>query len=146
LLRRVLFPHDGTPTTSAAIGPAIELAQRAGAELVVLHVAASGAVPPSERGSLTVPRYLDQPQHEWPRWAEEFLGRLVSLLPAEWVPLRMVLMRGHLGEEILRFAADQASDLIVLAWRGEWDRERAAALKEVIRATPCPVLVLRTEA
>jgi nucleotide-binding universal stress UspA family protein len=146
LLRRVLFPHDGTPTTSAAIGPAIELAQRAGAELVVLHVAASGAVPPSERGSLTVPRYLDQPQHEWPSWAGEFLQRLACLLPFEWERLRMVLTSGHLGGEILRFASEQESDLIVLAWRGAWERERAAALKTVVRAAPCPVMVLRVEA
>jgi nucleotide-binding universal stress UspA family protein len=145
-LHRVLFPHDGTPTTSAAIGPAIELAQRAGAELVVLHVAAPGATPPAERGSLTVPRYLDQPQHEWPSWAEEFLRRLACLLPVEWGRLRMVLVRGQLGEEILRFAADRGSDLIVLAWRGEWEKERAATLKAVVRAAPCPVMVLRVEA
>jgi nucleotide-binding universal stress UspA family protein len=145
-LRRVLFPHDGTPTTGAAMGPAMELARRVDAELVVLHVAAPGAAPPLERGSLTVPRYLDQPQHEWPSWAEEFVGRLACGCPVERGRLRMVLTRGQLGEEIIRFASGQESDLIVLAWRGEWEKERAATLKAVVRAAPCPVMVLRVAA
>ena len=37
-LHHVLVPHDGTPTTSAALRPAAELAERAGAELLVAHV------------------------------------------------------------------------------------------------------------
>jgi nucleotide-binding universal stress UspA family protein len=42
-LRRLLVPHDGTPTSAAAMGPATEFAAMAAAELVVLHVATPDA-------------------------------------------------------------------------------------------------------
>jgi nucleotide-binding universal stress UspA family protein len=51
-LHRVLLPHDGTPAASAAMQPAAELARRAAAQLVVLHVAAACAAAPAEHGSL----------------------------------------------------------------------------------------------
>lgn len=141
-LHRILLPHDGTPTTSAAIRPAAELARRAGAELSVLHVAAPGARLPVERGSLTPPRYVDQPQHEWPAWVGEFVERLGCVCPLESLEVRMSLAHGAPGDEVLRFAAEQASDLIVLAWRGEWEGERAATVKAVVRRAACPVMVI----
>ena len=39
-LRRILLAHDGTHISDAATGPAADLAQRAGAEVIALHVAA----------------------------------------------------------------------------------------------------------
>jgi nucleotide-binding universal stress UspA family protein len=142
-LHRILLPHDGTPTTSAAIRPAAELARRARVALDVLHVAALGAPPPGECGSLTPPLYMDQPQHEWPAWAGEFLGRLGGVSSLESLNVRMFLARGRPGDEALRFAAEHASDLIVLAWRGEWEGAHAATLKTVVRGATAPVLVIR---
>ena len=78
-LHRLLVPHDGTPTSAATIGPATDLALKAAAELVVLHVATPGAETPAEPGTLVSPRYVDQPQHEWPAWAQEFLARLCAV-------------------------------------------------------------------
>ena len=51
-LRQLVLPHDGTPTSAAAIAPTADLASRAGAELVVLHVATPGAERPTEPGTL----------------------------------------------------------------------------------------------
>jgi nucleotide-binding universal stress UspA family protein len=144
-LHRILMPHDGTPTTSAAIPPAAMVAARAGAELEVLHIAAPGSSPPKEQGSLTPPRYVDQPQHEWPAWAGEFLGRLGGVCELGSLKVRMSLGTGAPGEEVLRRAADHASDLIVLAWRGAWKGERAATVKAVLRGAPCPVMIIRSK-
>ena len=49
-LRRLLLPHDGTPTSAAVIGPATQLASTAAAELVVLHVATPGTERPQSLG------------------------------------------------------------------------------------------------
>jgi nucleotide-binding universal stress UspA family protein len=126
--------------------PAGHLAHRAGAEVVVLHVAAPGMKGPSERGTLAAPRYLDQPQHEWPVWGAEFLDRMTALghPPAE-VKFRLSMTAGGPGEEIVRFALDHNIDLVVLAWHGRWEGERAPTMKKVIRDSACPVFVLRTE-
>ncbi|MBI4498330.1 MAG: universal stress protein [Chloroflexi bacterium] len=145
-VRRVLLPHDGTPVSAAAIGPAADLAHRAQAQLDVLHVSAPGAARPVEPGTFAMPRYLDQPQHEWPAWAREFLERLRGLghLPAAR-RLHLFLAKGDPGTEVVRFARDHQSDLIVLAWRGHLEAARAATVKAVIGDTPCPVLVVRVE-
>ncbi|MBI2893724.1 MAG: universal stress protein [Deltaproteobacteria bacterium] len=142
-LRRVLLPQDGTPTTARALGPSITLTERAGAELVVLHVAAPGVVPSAEPGSLGAPTYQDQPQHEWPAWRREFLHRVRCLcsLPLR-ARLELALAQGDPGAEIVRFAAQREADLIVMSWRGSLEPRRAAALKTVIIEAPCPVLVL----
>lgn len=145
-LREVLLPHDGTPATAAAIHPALDLVDRAGARLTVLHVATLGARTAVEAGALGVPRYVDQPQHEWPAWAQEFLDRVRGLGHApEGIPIRLLVAPGAPGEQIVRCARERGSDLIVLAWHGSLAPARAATLKRVIRDAPCPALVLRTE-
>ena len=146
-LRQLVLPHDGTPTSAAAIAPTADLASRAGAELVVLHVATPGAERPAESGTFVVPRYLDQPQHEWPAWSREFLERVRGLgYPANIEKIRLVLAHGEASAAILEFAQRNASDLIALAWRGRLEPERAQTIRRVIRDTSCPVIVFRVQA
>lgn len=143
-LHQMLVPHDGTPTTAAAIHPAAVLAECADAELLVLHVAAPGAALPTAPGAFTAPRYLDQPQHEWPSWAHEVLERMRALghVPTA-VKLHLFLATGEPGTAIVHFARDHQSDLIVLAWHGHLAERRAQTLKAIVKAAPCPVLVVR---
>jgi nucleotide-binding universal stress UspA family protein len=141
-LHHVLVPHDGTPTTSAALRPAAELAERAGAELLVAHVTDISAAP-AEPGSLTTPRYVDQPQHEWPAWTGEFVKRLACMCPLGHLHVRVVLAHGNPAAEIVRLAKTQSTDLVVLAWRGEWEVPHAATLKDVLREAHCPIMVVR---
>ena len=136
-LHHVMVPHDGTPTTSAAVRPAAELAERAGAELLVAHVTSTGAAP-SEPGSLTTSRYVDQPHHEWPVWTDEFVKRFACICPLGHLHVRMFLAHGDPAAQIVRLAKKQSMDLIVLAWRGKWEGGRAATLKEILRGAHCP--------
>lgn len=142
-LERILLPHDGTPSTNAAMDPAGDLAEITGAEILVLHVAESGRRRPEEPGTITVPRYLDQPQHEWPQWAAEFIDRMTALghPPAE-VRFRLSMAAGNPGVEIVRAARRDDVSLIVLVWHGRWQGERALTLKCVVHQAERPVLVL----
>jgi nucleotide-binding universal stress UspA family protein len=56
----------------------------------------------------------------------------------------MSLAPGVPGEEVLRFAREHHSDLIVLAWHGAWEGEHAATLKAVLAGAASPVMVMRT--
>jgi nucleotide-binding universal stress UspA family protein len=153
-LRRMLLPLDGTPSTASAIGPAGELARSAGAELDILLVGeahpkagpTSVGVPASalEPGAMA-PRYMDQPHHEWAAFTEEFLHRFVAAIGhvPPGVTTRFFLGRGLPADEILRFAVELASDLVVLVWHGELSEDHGAVFRQVMRRTPCPVLVLR---
>jgi len=142
-IRQVVLPQDGTPEAARALGPAITLAGSTDAILLVLHVSGAQAIPPREPGTLTPPQYVDQPQHEWPAWAQEFLER-VSCLSGERVKgrIRMFMARGEPGPEIVRFTQAHKADLIVLSWRGELAPHCALTLRYVLRCAPCPILVL----
>jgi nucleotide-binding universal stress UspA family protein len=157
-LRRILLPLDGNPSTAASIAPVGELARKLGAELDIVMI--GGASPrgedaedappvstpaPSEPGSMVAPLYVDQPQHEWPAFAEEFLDRFLSTIgrcPHD-VSTRFFLGTGEPAAEILRFAAQLASDLLVLVWHGELDGRHGAVFRDVLCRAPCPVMVLR---
>jgi nucleotide-binding universal stress UspA family protein len=143
-LHRLLVPQDGTPTSAAAMRPATEFAAMAAAELVVLHVATPGIEAPTEPGTLISPRYVDQPQHEWPAWAQEFLDRLRAVGGAKnGLDIRLAVARGDAGSAILDFARE--SDLIALCWRGILEPDRAQTMQRVIRDTVCPVIVFRLD-
>jgi len=140
-LRRMLAPHDGSPTVSNALRPAGELAREAAAELVVLQVADDARA--LETGSIAPPAYLDQVQHSWPAWSEEFLQRLACVCPLADVRARMLVAHGEPADETIRVAGEESADLIVLAWKGRWEAPHASTLKAVLRGAPCPVMVTR---
>jgi nucleotide-binding universal stress UspA family protein len=123
---------------------AAELAERGGAELLVVHVADVRAAP-TEPGSLTTPRYVDQPQHEWPAWAGEFINRFACGCPLGHLHVRTFLASGNTASEILQLSKKQSTDLIVLAWRGNWEAPRSATLKDILGEAHCPIMVVRTE-
>jgi nucleotide-binding universal stress UspA family protein len=142
-LRRILLAHDGTPTSDAATAPAADLARRAGAEVVALHVAARTTSRDIEPGSLPAPRYIDQLQHEWPAWASQFVQRMMALgAPPGTVNLKLLVTGGQPGSEIAQFARDRNSDLVVMAWHGEWRPRRTGALKTVVYRSGCPVMLI----
>jgi len=146
-LRQLVLPHDGTPTSAAAIAPTAELASQAGAELVVLHVSTPGAKRPIEPGTFVTPRYLDQPHHEWPLWAREFIERVRGFgHSASIEKIRLAVADGDADAAILDFARHNPTDLIALAWRGAVAPERARTMRRVIREARCPVIVFRVPA
>ncbi|WP_437483249.1 universal stress protein [Sorangium sp. So ce1014] len=157
-LERILLPLDGTPSTAASITPAGELARRLGAELDIVMVGCASprkeadddappvsAPAPSEPGAMVAPLYVDQPHHEWPAFTEEFLGRFLSAIghcPHD-VATRFFLGKGEPAAEILRFAGQLASDLVVLVWHGQLEDHHGGVFRDVLCGAPCPVMVLR---
>lgn len=145
--RQVVLPHNGTPTSAAAFAPAADLAARAGADLIVLHVSTPGGKRPTEPGTFVTPRYLDQPQHDWPLWAREFIDRLCAVSrPEIFEKIRLVVAHGDTDTAILDFARRHATDLIALAWRGGVAPKRAQTMRRIISEASCPVIVFRVHA
>jgi nucleotide-binding universal stress UspA family protein len=143
--RRLLLAHDGSPSADSAILPAAELAQLSSAEVIALHVAAPRAEKPNEPGSLPAPRYIDQPQHEWPSWAGEFASRMLALGgSADAINFKLLVTAGQPGSEIAQFARDNESDLVILPWHGKWQEQRGGAVEAVVRHSACPVLLICT--
>jgi nucleotide-binding universal stress UspA family protein len=141
-VRRVLLAHDGTPSSDLATAPAAEIAQRAGATVIAIHVATRGEHYREEPGSLPAPRYIDQPQHEWPSWANEFMNRMLALgAPPSSVSFQLLVTGGRAGSEVAQVCRARHADLVVMAWHGKWDTPQSAT-KVVIRTAGCPVLLV----
>jgi nucleotide-binding universal stress UspA family protein len=142
-LRRILLAHDGTPVSKPAVGPAAYLAQRAGAEVIALHVAARGETRPDARGSIAAPLYVDQPQHEWPGWAEEFMNRVVASGAVDsGVHFKLRVSGGQAGSELAHVARERKVDLVVMAWHGHWAEHDDCATRVVVRNAGCPVMLV----
>jgi nucleotide-binding universal stress UspA family protein len=143
-LRRLLLPLDGAPSTASTLAPIGTLAAQLGAAVDVLYVAGTDRTPPVEPGTFGAPRFIDQPQHEWPQWATEVVGRLYACCAGwpERVPVRVFLEHGPIGAAITRFAAAGQYDAIVLVRSSRFEPERAPVLRAVLHHTPCPVLLV----
>ena len=143
-IRRILVPIDGTPSTAAALSPAGELARCAGAALDVVMIEDAARPLSAEPGAMATPRYVDQPQHEWPAFSAELVRRLLSAV-AHWppaVPTRFLLGTGRPADEIHRFAVELEPDLIALVWHCAAS-PHGLVFREVVRRTSVPLLVLR---
>ncbi len=142
VLRCMLFPLDGTPTTASGFEPVTRLASTLQASVDVLYVANPEQQRPSESGSVSMPSYVDQPQHEWPEWANEVMERLAACAqcPKE-VSVRVYLAYGNVEEEIIRFAVAHNEDVIALVRKSHMEPGRARVLRAVLNRTPCPVLL-----
>ena len=139
---RVLLAHDGTPNSDLATAPAAEIAHRAGATVLAIHVASRGDRYREEPGSLPAPRYIDQPQHEWPNWANHFMNRMLAVgAPPSAVSFKLVVTGGQAGSEVAQVSRERQADLVVMAWHGKWD-EPQSATKVVARTAGCPVLLV----
>jgi nucleotide-binding universal stress UspA family protein len=146
-IKRLLVPIDGTPKTAAALHPVTELAAALGASIDLLYVAEREHKAPAERGSMTAPRYVDQPQHEWPEWASEVIHRLAWRCAGcpEEVPVRIFLVQDGVGDEIARFATENQVSAVVLVRRSRFQPGRAKVIRSVLSQTSCFIIIVGGE-
>ena len=144
-LRSILLAHDGTPGCHPAAGPAAELAHLARAQIIALHVAERRHPRSEDPGSISAPRYLDQPQHEWPAWANEFMSRMVAMGAApSSMHFDLVVTGGQAGSEVAQVARERNADLVVMGCHGDWDHD-PSAIRVVTKTSGCPVFLVRCE-
>ncbi len=127
-VRRILVSTDFSPDANAALGWAVELAQRLGARLEVVHVAGEG----DDRTSRAL---LDETVREIEdHCLVETHGRIV---------------RGDSALAILGAIADAHPDLVVLGTGGGGGAPRPVVLgsvaERVVKCSPCPVLTVRAD-
>jgi nucleotide-binding universal stress UspA family protein len=131
--RRLLVPTDLSPASRQAFPLAGLLARTLGAELVVVHVASTSPLP-----------NLGLPLHREARLVDEEAVRRFVAPDLEGLPLRVRIDRGTAWDQIVRSAAAERADLVVMATRGLdsiADRILGSHAERVVRHAPCPVLV-----
>lgn len=143
-LRHILLPLDGRPCMMEVVGPAVTIADKSRAEIDVLYVASLYEAA-AEAGRFTIPRYVNQAQHEWPEWVKECLDRFSAYLGAPpSAPAQVLVRHGQPWDEILKVADERDIDLIAMEWHGRFDSGHAAVVRGVLAESPCPVMLLRS--
>ena len=125
-IRRILYPTDFSSYSNQAYFHAVALAENHGAELTVLYVY-------NERGG-------EQDRAYW----REQLEQIRPVDPA--IAVRHVFLQGDPASEIVRFARESGTDLIVMGTHGRTGLERllmGSVAEKVMRDATCSVLVVK---
>ncbi|MCJ7442271.1 MAG: universal stress protein [Thermoanaerobaculaceae bacterium] len=142
MFRRILVPADFTDVTARPLTLALDLA-RAGAGSVVLLTVVDDSFPNPDILSFQLP-WADYHRHlrdEAQRRLEQLTKEVSGAGGVE-----ICVVRGHPARTIVRFATEEACDLIVMATHGPRGLQHAllgSVTDKVIRQVHCPVLVVR---
>jgi nucleotide-binding universal stress UspA family protein len=145
-LANVLVPMDGSPGGALALARGVELAKATGAEIRVIEV-----VVPMVFHTLAPDRGL---MYYDPTWDDEALGAAQSYVAGMLTRVRSAgvvadgdaRMAPDIPDCIVQAANEHTSDLIVMSTHALTGLQRAvlgSVADSVVRAAPCPVLLLR---
>ncbi len=142
---RVLCPVDFSDSSLRALTHALSIAQEADARLTVMHVI---EVPPELKAHTTVVTDVDIDQLHAASLADalERLRGLVPLSARGHCTVETVAREGAAYRQILKVAAEQRSDLIVMGPHGRSAMDLflfGSNTARVIRAAACPVMITR---
>jgi nucleotide-binding universal stress UspA family protein len=138
ILNHVLVPHDFGDTSKTAMDYGIALARMFNAVLDVLHV--------RDRTDAVIPARFPRALYE--ELQTTVRERLLSITALDETKpiIDFHLRSGTADTEILRFAREQRTDLIVMGTHGRTGLAHAvmgSVAETVVRTAPCPVLSVR---
>jgi nucleotide-binding universal stress UspA family protein len=140
MTRRILHPTDFSSASAPAFARALALAKDRGATLLLVHVMAPRRLSVG-RGDVDVRAYLELTRRHI---AAAFRPLLLKAERAG-VRARAILLEGVPHVEILRAAARQRADLIVIGTHGRSGFSRfflGSVAERVVRLARCPVLTV----
>jgi nucleotide-binding universal stress UspA family protein len=150
LFKRILCATDFSDCSTHALNYAMSLAQEADARLTVVHVIELPPdVPPDAHetmpgGPRTLREYVAAAEED----RRERLSQAVPESVRAYCTVEDVMTSGKPYREILRVAAERASDLIVIGIHGRGAMDRlffGSTAQHVVRQATCPVLTLRRD-
>lgn len=145
--KRILVPHDFSPSAEHAAALAQHEAKLHGAEIFVLHVVEMpnhlaldvSVVPPETGTPVSVREYASSHAHAH---CQQLVGRLAAAGVQATTHTRV----GAPVDEINRFVAEHAIDLIVMGTHGRSGFRKLVAgsvAERVVRTSTVPVLTTR---
>jgi nucleotide-binding universal stress UspA family protein len=141
--RRVICPVDFSAASKQALAHALKLAEESDAHLTVMHVI---EVPPELNEVPTSAAFnVDEIRLEAEASALERLRALVPKEAREFCTIETAVFEGKASREVLRRAAEEHADLIVMGVHGRsaFDLWLFGSNAQIVaRASTCPVLVV----
>ncbi len=142
LLHRILVPFDFSKLSEQGVQHALELGEVHGAQLDILHVVEEPAFPSFFKlGAMRI--YGMVPNLEKVAWTalEKRFGS-----PGAQPNLHFHVVKGKADVEIIRFATEHETDLIVMTSHGLTGLQHVllgSVAEKVVKLAPCPVLVVK---
>lgn len=142
-IKSILFPTDFSEGSAQALNYAVDLANRYGAKLYLVHVIYDIA-----KGSgWYVPHIsMDQMYKDIEEGAKKELERFGNQELGGLKNVERIVIKGVPHEEIINFAKNNKIDLIVIGTHGRKGLDRilfGSTAAQVVRFAPCPVLTVR---
>lgn len=141
-LKNILVPSDFSECSGQAMRYGLELARKFDATLHLVHVVQDPATQPWATEGFAMP--LLEVTEEWLKEAET---RLTASVPeADRSRVRVSSLLGAVYPEVLRYAQDEAIDLIVMGTHGRGGVSHlllGSIAEKMVRRSPCPVLTVR---
>lgn len=134
---------DFSPASEKALAYALRLAEESGKRLVLLHVVdwpTDRHVPPGRGPEMSAER------HQYEHHAIKALRASVSEDARQWCTCQERTATGRPHEEIVRIAAAESADLIVMGVHGRQTLDQmmfGSTTSHVVRSATCPVLTIR---
>jgi len=138
MFKRLLVAFDGSEHAMRAFDLALGIAEADEAELIVLSVAQ-----PAEPATMVETSAAIDAATEF---FEQQFNELRKKAEQRGVALRTKIAVGHVADQIIRAAAEEQADIIVMGHRGKSLVQRwllGSVSKRVISYAPCSVLVAR---
>jgi nucleotide-binding universal stress UspA family protein len=137
-MTKTVVAVDGSDYGVTAVRTAVELARRCHFEdLALVHVV---SLKPGQIGTPDYPERPDLPE-TWPVFQEP-----LAIARAAQVQVRCQVLFGHPVEEILRFARQEETDLLILGSLGVSGIKElllGSVATQVVAHAPCSVMVVR---
>ena len=146
-LKKILYPTDFSESSLAALPYAISFARSCKAKLILMHVVNEKIF--SEGLSLarvSAPEALEQ---EMTAEAGRQLKMLIPVEERAGLDWEMIILYGMPFLEIIRYAADNRVDMIVIGTHGRSGVEHimfGSTAEKVVRKAHCPVLSVKPAA
>lgn len=144
-IQRILAPTDFSEPSYRGVKAADELAGHFGAELLVIHVVSSSQFVPPAGPPVPTGYQLSTLLEELMDAARQSIRRTIEEKVSKDVSTRSFVLSGAPADEIVRVAAEEKVDAIVIAthgWTG-WRRFIFGSIAEkVVRLAQCPVLTI----
>ena len=137
-IKRILIPIDFSDTSTAAVGYGVDLAERYGASVHLLHVIERSAIPPEPEFPLGI--------FEGQTVARERLVDVLNAAQRKAFRSEVAVTVGHPSHEIVRYAKEHDIDIIVMGTHGRTGASHmlmGSVAEKVVRKAPCPVLTVR---
>jgi nucleotide-binding universal stress UspA family protein len=142
-IKKILVPIDFSDYSKNALKYAVNFANQFNSELTLIYVVEPVIYPPDfSMGQIAIPSV----NAEWDLKAKEELEKLGKQEIPESVKVSIKIKTGKPFLEIIETAAEENTDLIIIATHGHSGVEHilfGSTAEKVVRKAPCPVLTLR---